>query len=280
MSDQATKESTRETPVKELAGQVAIVTGAGHPKGIGWATALKLAQAGAAVVVTDLKQVAGDLELLAEDIREQGGKALAVAVDVTSSTDVDACVIQALEAFGRIDILVNNAGVGGGGSEFLKVTQQHWDLALGVNVMGVVNCSQAVIPRMLTQGGGVIVNTASLCGLGAIPEIPAPYTASKFAVVGLTKALALEYADQNIRCNAVCPGAINTQMREHLIERLAAEHNISLEAAEQMENATIALKRGAEPAEVADAVVYLASPRASYMTGVALPVAGGMAPGI
>lgn len=263
-----------------LADKVAIVTGAGHSKGIGWAIALKLAAQGAAVVVTDLQGAAGDLEVLAEDIRAQGGRALPVTVDITNRTDVDACVGQALEAFGRIDILVNNAGVGGGSGELLKVAKKDWDIAYNVNVIGTVNCCQAVVPTMLEQGGGVIVNTASLCGLGAIPEISMAYTTSKFAVVGLTKAIALEYANQNIRCNAICPGAINTQMRERLFERLAAEQGISLAEAEQMENSTIAINRGAEPQEVADAVAYLAGPQASYITGVALPVAGGMAPGI
>ncbi|MGI9295952.1 MAG: SDR family NAD(P)-dependent oxidoreductase, partial [Pseudomonadales bacterium] len=132
----------------------------------------------------------------------------------------------------------------------------------------------------LKQESGVIVNIASLCGLGAIVDIPASYTASKFAAVGLTKAISLAYADKGIRCNAVCPGVVNTQMRDQLLERLAEHYDVSIEEAERMENETIAMKRGAEPEEVADAVAYLAGPCAKYVTGVALPVAGGMAAGL
>ena len=133
---------------------------------------------------------------------------------------------------------------------------------------------------MLVQNGGAIVNIASLCGLGAIEEIPAPYTASKFAAIGLTKAIALQYAEQNIRCNAVCPGVVNTQMRDQLLERMAEDHNITVVEAEQLENNSIAMKRGAEPEEVASVVAFLTSPAAQYITGVAVPVAGGLAAGL
>ena len=151
---------------------------------------------------------------------------------------------------------------------------------MNVNLLGAFHCCQVAVPHMLVAGEGAIVNIASLCGLGAIPEIPIAYTSSKFAVVGFTKAVALEFADRNIRCNAVCPGAINTAMRDTLFQRMAEEHGISVDEARQMEDETIGMARGGEPEEIADCVAYLAGPSASYVTGTAIPVAGGMVPGL
>jgi NAD(P)-dependent dehydrogenase (short-subunit alcohol dehydrogenase family) len=143
-----------------------------------------------------------------------------------------------------------------------------------------VNCCRAVLPHMQDNRRGAIINIASLCGLGAIPEIPVSYTASKFAVIGFTKAIALEYAPFGIRVNAVCPGAINTDMRTQLFDRIAEEQGISPSEAQAAEDATIAMGRGGEAAEVARAVAFLASENATYITGTAIPVAGGMAPGL
>jgi len=143
-----------------------------------------------------------------------------------------------------------------------------------------VNCCRAVLPHMQDNRRGAIVNIASLCGLGAIPEIPASYTASKFAVIGFTKAIALEYAPFGIRVNAICPGAINTDMRTQLFDRIAEEQGISSSEAQAAEDATIAMGRGGEAAEVARTVAFLVSDDATYITGTAIPVAGGMAPGL
>ena len=263
-----------------LNGKVAIITGAGQSQGIGRAVALKLAEQGATTVITDLKS-AIELEDNAKEIhRISEAPCLPLHCDITSEEDVINCVKQTIDKFGRIDILVNNAGVSGSGTAFLDIDNDTWDLSYRVNVLGAVNFCRVVIPVMQKQKGGVIVNNSSLCGLGALDAIPANYTSTKFAVVGLTKAIALEFASQGIRCNAVCPGVVNTGMRQNAISRIAEQHNISIDEAEKLEDESIAMKRAAEPEEIADAVAYLAGPSSKYITGVALPVAGGMAPGL
>ncbi len=245
----------------EMSGKVAIVTGAGHPRGIGAAIAERLSDDGATVITTDIR--GGDEH-----------------VDVTDPVQIDDCVAKVIEQYGKIDILVNNAGVGVGSASFLEQTAMDFDLSFNVNVRGTMLFSQAVIPHMQSAGGGVIVNVASLCGLKAIPAMPPVYTASKFAAVGMTKAIAQEFGPDNIRCNAVCPGSVDTQMRTNAIELLAEEEDISVAEAEQAENASITLGRPAQPAEVASLVAYLCSPAAGYLTGVAIPVDGGMNFGI
>ena len=231
-------------------------------------------------MVPYLEHTRDALEASAAEMKASGTTVMTQIVDVTSAEAAVQCVSDIIDSFGRLDILVNNAGVGGGEGEFLKAKKEDFDLAYQVNVGGVANLCQAAIPPMLKQGAGAIVNVASLCGVGAIPDIPASYTASKFAAIGLTKAIALEYASRGIRCNAVCPGVVNTDMRDRLMERLAEQYEITPEEAERRENETIAIGRGAEASEVADAVAYLVGPAATYLTGVALPVAGGLAPGL
>lgn len=263
-----------------LAGKVAIITGAGHPKGVGYAVARKLIEQGAKVVLTDLAGEEQQLQSGVEVLKASGAEALGIVVDVTRREHIDACVKRTSETFGSVDILINNAGVGIGSAVYLELSDKDWEISYQVNLKGVADFCQAVLPGMLEQGEGVIVNNASLSGLGAVAAIPACYTATKFAVVGLSKQLAAELAPKNIRCNAVCPGSIDTQMRKNVMELIAKQHNISTEDAERMENEAIAMGRPARPEEVADAIVYLASPSSSYVTGIALPVAGGMSPGI
>ena len=266
--------------MKTLSNKVAVVTGAGHPKGIGRAIALKLAQQGASVVVTDLASAKDDLAAAVEQLKEAGVDALAVVVDITNKEDIHGGVKQVLERFGQLDILVNNAGVGLGSSDFLELSDQDWNLSFQVNVKGMADFCQAVIPVMEKQKGGSIINIASLAGLGAIESIPACYTATKFAAIGLTKQLAMNYAKKNIRCNAVCPGSVVTQMHKATLDFIAQQHGISIEEAQALEDANIPLGYSAQPGVVGDTVAFLASPDANYMTGVALPVAGGMSPGI
>lgn len=242
-------------------GKVAIVTGAGHPRGIGAAIAARLADAGARVITTDI----------------QGGDE---HVDVTDPDQIGDCVAKILKQHGKIDILVNNAGVGVGSASFLEQTAGDFDLSFNVNVRGTMLFSQAVIPHMREAGGGAIVNVASLCGLKAIPAMPPVYTSSKFAAIGMTKAIAQEFGPANIRCNAVCPGSVDTQMRANAIALLAKEEGISVAEAEQAENASISLGRPAQPEEIATLVAYLCSPAAAYLTGAAIPVDGGMNFGI
>ena len=247
-----------------LAGKVAIVTGGAHPKGIGFAISSALKANGAEVFVCDL-------------VPEPGNDCF--SCDVSNPDTVAKAVGVCLENYGCVDILVNNAGVGLGDPDFLKLSQQDWALSLDVNLLGIANMCQAVIPHMIS-GGGSIINIASLAGLGAIADIPACYTASKFAAIGLTKALSLQFAEYNIRVNAICPGSVVTQMHEVTLQNLAEEHSISLEEAQAMEDSNIPLGRSASPEEIATSAVFLASDQSKYLTGVALPVAGGMMPGL
>ncbi len=263
-----------------LKGKVAIITGAGQEQGIGRAIAMKLAEQGASTVLTDLES-ADSLEKIAKEISEsRGNKCMPMYCDITVEEDINNCIRQTVNELGSIDILVNNAGVAGSGTNFMDVDNDTWDLSYKVNIKGTVSFCRAVIPLMQKQNDGVIVNNSSLCGLGALEAIPANYTATKFAIIGLTKAIALEFAPQNIRCNAVCPGVVNTGMRQDALGRIAEQMNITVEEAEKVEEDAIAMKRAAEPEEIASAVAYLVSPAASYITGVALPVAGGLSAGL
>jgi NAD(P)-dependent dehydrogenase (short-subunit alcohol dehydrogenase family) len=250
-----------------LQGKVAIVTGAAHPKGIGRAIVVAMESQGGTVVSTDLSGATG--------LEESNG----IACDVTNRGQVEALIEQVIKQHGKFDIVANNAGVGIGNSDFLAITDKEWELSLSVNVRGVANVCQAAIPHMRANGGSII-NVASMAGIGAMESIPACYTASKFATVGLTKQIAAQFAADQIRCNALCPGSVVTQMHENVIATLAEIHNISLEQAQAAENSVIPLGRSAQPSEVADAAVYLASDLSSYITGTALPIAGGMSPGL
>jgi len=278
--------------MKSLEGKVAIVTGAGRPRGIGRAAALALARRGAHVVVTDVARTRNDLaiegmhgvgddfgalENLAVEIEGLGVRALPMAVDVTDRGQIDACVSRTREELGGVDVLFNNAGAAIGVGPFLEMTSQQWDLSYEVNVRGTAWFCQAVIPAMIERGGGAIVNNASLAGLGAVPQM-AGYTATKFAVVGITKAVAAEFGRQGIRCNAVCPGLVDTLMGESEVKLFADGGNE--DAARERLTRGVSLGRWAEPEEVAEAVAWLAGPEASYLTGVALPVAGGMPAGL
>ncbi len=280
--------------MKILDGKVAIVTGAGRPKGMGRATALKLAEQGALVVVTDVarerKELTmeglvgiGDdfsaLEALAREIEALGSRGMALAVDVTDPAQVRDCVEKTRDAFGGVDILFNNAGTGVGVGSILEIPSENWDLSWQVNVKGMVEFCKAVIPSMEERGGGSIINNASMAGLGAAVGYGA-YTVTKFAVVGLTKAVAAEFGGRNIRCNAVCPGMILTDMGEEEIQFIAMEKGVGLEEARRIFGEVAAMGRAGMPEEVADVVAYLAGPRSGFVTGVAIPVAGGLPLGI
>ena len=278
--------------MKPLEGKVAIVTGAGRPKGIGRATALRLAEHGANVVVTDLcRKYEGDLafygvgddwaqlQRVATDIEARGTRGLACKVDVTQRNDIAACVDETVAKLGRIDILFNNAGTAVGVGPFLAMTQQQWDLSLNVNITAMFHFCQLVIPKMIDAGGGVIINTSSTAGLGA-SELMCGYHTSKFAVVGFTKAIAAEFGQFGIRCNAICPGMVDTDLGDSEYEFISQMEGITIEEARRRAAEKIALRRQCSPEEVADVVAYLCSQAAGYLTGVALPIAGGMAPGL
>ncbi len=278
--------------MKPLGGKTAIVTGAGRPHGIGRSTALRLAEQGASVVITDLcRKYEGDLAFyevgddwsrlqgVVGEIEARGARGLACKVDVTRRDEIEACVEEAVARCGAIDILFNNAGTAVGVGPFLAMTQQQWDLSLTVNVTGMFHFCQLVIPKMIDRGGGVIINMSSMAGLGA-GELMCGYNTSKFAVVGFTKSIAAEFGQFGIRCNAVCPGMVDTDLGASEYEFISQMEGITVEEARQRAAQKIALRRQCTPDEVVDVVAYLCGPAAGYLTGVAIPIAGGMLPGI
>ena len=244
-------------------GKVALVTGAGS--GIGRATALVFAREGAKVVVSDIV-VAGGQETV-QQIEAAGGEAIFVKADVSQAADVEALVTQTVETYGRLDCAFNNAGIEGGMKLTIDCTKEEFDRTIAVNLTGVWLCMKYEIQQMLSQGGGAIVNTASAAGLVGFPSLP-DYVASKHGVVGLTKTAALEYAKSGIRVNAVCPGVIQTPM----VERGAQLSPGFDELALSMEP----VGRFGQPAEVGEAVVWLCSDAASFVTGHPMVVDGGL----
>jgi NAD(P)-dependent dehydrogenase (short-subunit alcohol dehydrogenase family) len=265
--------------------KVVIITGAARPRGMGRAAAIRFAEHGAKVVVTDLvrpQQEAEDraaIDLVVEEIRSLGGEALGMGVDVTDRKQVDECVERTVSTFGRVDVVVNNAGITDCVGPFTEQTDAQWDMAFAVHVKGAVYFAQAALPIMQANGGGVIVNNSSMLGLAAEP-FAAAYVASKFALVGVTKAIAAEYGKYNIRCNAVCPGAIDTQGQDDGLEKVARWYGTTAEVMKASVETQCALGRQAQPEEVADVMVYLASPMSSYISGAAIPVTGAANPGV
>jgi NAD(P)-dependent dehydrogenase (short-subunit alcohol dehydrogenase family) len=248
--------------MNELTGKVAIVTGASA--GIGRATASALATAGAKVVVADVDMARG--EQVASDINDKGGTAVFIRTDVTDDHSVAALVAETVERFGGLDVAFNNAGIEGTPAPTAECTPENWQRTIAVNLTGVWSCMRHEIPRMLERGGGSTVNMSSVAGLVGFATIPA-YTASKHGVAGLTKTAALEYAEQGIGVNAVCPGVIDTEM----IDRFTGGQP----EAEAAMLATEPVGRLGHPEEIADAVVWLCSDRSSFVTGQAIAVDGG-----
>ena len=195
-----------------LAGKVALVTGATKMKGLGKAVADRLVAEGATVVVTGREKSMPGAEQVVAALKAQGGNAMAVVVDVAHQDQVDAAVAKVSQMHGGVDILVNNAGIGAGSAVFTENDDRAWDANYAVNVKGTMAMCRGVLPGMVQRGGGAIVNVASMAGLGANSGMPYPYTATKFALVGVTKQLALEYASKGVRVNVVAPGAIATDM--------------------------------------------------------------------
>ena len=246
-----------------FSGQVALVTGAAA--GIGRATALAFAEHGLKVVAVDLDSHGG--EGTAELIRQAGGEVLFLRCDVTKEAEVQQMMIKAVEAFGRVDYAFNNAGIEIEKGRLAEGSEAEFDAIMGVNVKGVWLCMKYQLPVMLAQGGGAIVNTASVAGLGAAPKMSI-YAASKHAVIGLTKSAAIEYAKKHIRVNAVCPAVIDTDMfrRAHEADPRKAEFAATMHP----------VGRIGKVEEIASAVLYLCSDGAAFTTGHSLAVDGGV----
>jgi NAD(P)-dependent dehydrogenase (short-subunit alcohol dehydrogenase family) len=247
-----------------LDGKSVLVTGGGG--GIGRATALAFAREGARVAVADLvSEAAGESVAL---VNAAGGQAISLSGDMSNDADVRAMIEAVVGAYGRLDCAFNNAGIAGwmvdaGGKKTAEWSEETFDRMIAVNLKGVWLCMRHELPQMQAQGGGAIVNTGSIAGLVGLPTSSA-YVAAKHGVVGLTKTAALEYADANIRVNAVCPGYIRTRMTDPVMQFRG--------------DAILAqtpLKRMGSPEEIAEMVVWLCSERASYVTGAAYNVDGG-----
>lgn len=244
-------------------GKVALVTGGAS--GIGRATVEQLAAAGARVVVADLDEVRG--AGLADAINGGGGEAVFVRADVTVPDEVEAMVAAAVDRFGRLDVAVNNAGRPGTYAALTDQTLEDWERTVAVNLTGTFLCLRAEIGAMVGAGGGAIVNVASAAGLMGFAQLPA-YVASKHGVIGLTKSVALEFARNGIRVNAVCPGNVRTQM----LEGFAGGDEQILQGMGRMQP----IGRLGTPQEVAEAIVWLCSDAASFVTGHAMAVDGGV----
>ena len=243
-------------------GKVALVTGGSS--GIGRATAIAFAKAGAKVVIADVDAEGGNETV--RMVKELDGEAIFIKADVSKSAEVEALIDKAVQSYGELHCAVNNAAIEGPTTLTVDHTEEEWDSVIDTNLKGVWLCMKYEIPQMLRQGGGVIVNVSSDCGLVGT-ERTAAYTASKHGVIGLTKTAAIEYAKAGIRVNAVCPGAIDTPMMKrvsalgpreaHIIERSPAG-------------------RMATPEEIAMPVVWLCSEAASFVIGHAMCVDGGL----
>lgn len=242
--------------------QVALVTGAAA--GIGRATALAFAREGARVVVADLNGRDG-MDTVAA-IQRMGREARFIACDVSSHDQVRELVAGTVAAFGRLDHAFNNAGIEGVPAPLAESTDENWHRTIGINLSGVYFCLKEELAVMVRQGGGTVVNCSSIAGLRGFGGIAA-YAASKHGVLGMTKSAALDYAAQNIRVNAVCPGVIHTPMIDRFTQGDAA-------AAEQLA-AGAPMKRMGRPEEIADAVLWLCQPGAGFVTGAEIVVDGG-----
>jgi len=247
--------------VQRFANQVAIVTGGS--RGIGRAIVTRLAEEGAHVVIVDTNETEGPA--LVRDICDKGGSAEYICVDVTSRTDVESMVASVIERHGRINVLANNAGIHDQAA-FCDEPEEMWDRLYKVNVKGVVLPSQAVVRHMKQAGGGAIVHTASKAGVTGEPG-HAAYSASKGAVIAMTRSMAIELAPDHIRVNSVCPGPVMTGMLQAIFPDGAGIKDLAI---------ANPLGRVGNPEDIAAAVAYLASSDCDWVTGQNISVDGGM----
>lgn len=254
--------TTRQVGSSRLTGKIALITGAS--RGIGAAAAHLFAREGASVVLA--ARSSEEMARIVDEIKANGGEAMAVQTDVADAVSVEALVKRTVDRYGKLDIAFNNAGIAGGNKPLVEISEDLFAQVIQVNLTGIFLALKYEIPAMLASGGGAIVNMSSTVGLIGTGAGIAPYVASKHGVVGLTKAAALEYARNNIRVNALAPGTTLTTVNERWI----ADPHIK-----QRITSAIPLGRVAEPAEVAEAALWLCSDAAAYLTGVTLPVDGG-----
>ena len=247
-----------------LSGKVTLITGGAS--GIGRATAILFAQEGGAVAVVDINAEQG--QAVVQEIESQGGRAIFILCDVTQAEDCHGAVDTSLELLGRLDILFNNAGIIRR-ADVVELTEAEWDQVMAVNVKSIFLMSKYAVPVMIKAGGGSIINTGSGWGLKG-GRNAVSYCASKGAVVNMTRAMAIDYGPQKIRVNCICPGDTDTPMLRNEANQLDQPIDQFLaEAADRP------LRRYAQPMEIAQAVLYLASDASSYMTGATLVVDGG-----
>ena len=249
---------------RDFEGKVVVVTGGGY--GIGRAACLAFARDGAKVVIGDVD--VSSSEETAQLIKGKDGEAIVVKTDVSQETEVEALVRKTVETYGRLDCAFNNVGIHKTFVSTIDFTQKDWNQMMDINLKGMWLCMKYEIPQMLKQGKGAIVNASSVAGLIAAPSNPA-YPTSKHGVIGLTKMAAVEFARKGIRVNCICPGpTTSTRMNEELTA-------VAGDIIATMED-KVPMGRTAEPREIAEAAVWLCSEKASYVTGVALPVDGGL----
>src|SRR5438874_6166642 len=262
METQRSAQGSTTNPIYDFRGQVALVTGASS--GMGLATARAFAEAGAAVVLADINE--GALRTATDELNSAGHQAMGVTCDVSDEAQVAAMVERARASFGRLDITFNNAGIQVPPSDAADEPAENFDRVNAINLRGVWTCMKHELRHMREQGGGAIVNCSSLGGLVGLPR-RAAYHASKHGVIGLTRSAALEYALRGIRINAICPGTIDTPMVAEMLQKQAEAMK------EIMRDQPIG--RLGRSDEIAAAVLWLCSPGASFVLGVALPVDGG-----
>jgi len=256
-----------------LSDQVALVTGAGQ--GIGKATALALAEAGAHVAVADIN--GQQAEETGSAVMALGPRGLALQADVGNLQDIDRMVRQTVETFGKVDMLVNNAGVTRRAS-IMDLTEADWDRIHRVNAKGVFFCLQRVAREMIPRRSGRIVNIASMAGKGYAGTSNAAYAASKGAVISLTKIAAQQLGVHNINVNAICPGVTRTALSEANLRVRAQEEGVSVEEMERRRTQLIPIGRANDPEDIAAMAVFLASPGARNITGQSFNVDGGLIP--